>query len=523
MFGITWIDTLIIIWYFIILMIIGFSFYARTHTESELFLAGRRLTWPAIGFSLFATNVSSTTIIGLAGSAYVYGVAVSAYEWMATIVLIFGVIFIFPFYSLHGISTIPEFLEMRFNAAIRRYISVFTILLSVIIDIAASLYAGALLIAIFIPGTSIWVTCLVLAILSGVYTAGGGLAAVVYTDILQAVLIMMACTILSFAVFSQYDFSWSQAINSLDHLQLQLFRPSDDGFLPWTGIILGLPLLSFYVWLINQYIVQRVLGAKNLNHARWGALFGATLKLCALFIMVFPGLMAINLFPNLDNPDMVFPTLVKDLLPPGVLGIMLAGVMAAIMSSLDSALNAASTLIVLDLIKPNKPNLDSKQLARIGKSIILGLMIFAGVWAPFISYFSGLFDYVQIALAYLIPPVVAVFVAGIFLPGTHCRSAFWTLVSGHTWSALLMFLTLQDVLTVHYTMITFLLFLISMFTIITLNHVLTPEANTSKDLTNLTWYTRSFPAEVKTKWYFDYKVLSIGILILLCITVWKFV
>ena len=321
MFGITWVDSLIIVWYFIILLIIGFSFYSRTHTESELFLAGRRLTWPAIGFSLFATNISSTTMIGLAGSAYVYGVAVSSYEWMATLVLIFGVLFIFPFYFHHRISTIPEFLEKRFNVAIRRYVSMFTILLSVVIDIAASLYAGALLIAIFLPGTNIWITCFVLAVLAGLYTAGGGLAAVVYTDILQAVLIIMAGTILSFAVFSQYDFSWTAATDGLQELHLQIFRPAHDSFLPWTGIVLGLPLLSFYVWIINQYIVQRILGAKNINHARWGALFGASLKLLVLFIMVIPGLMAINLLPELENPDMVFPTLVKELLPPGVLGI----------------------------------------------------------------------------------------------------------------------------------------------------------------------------------------------------------
>lgn len=522
MFGITWVDSLIIVWYFIILLIIGFSFYSRTHTESELFLAGRRLTWPAIGFSLFATNISSTTMIGLAGSAYVYGVAVSSYEWMATLVLIFGVLFIFPFYFHHRISTIPEFLEKRFNVAIRRYVSMFTILLSVVIDIAASLYAGALLIAIFLPGTNIWITCFVLAVLAGLYTAGGGLAAVVYTDILQAVLIIMAGTILSFAVFSQYDFSWTAATDGLQELHLQIFRPAHDSFLPWTGIVLGLPLLSFYVWIINQYIVQRILGAKNINHARWGALFGASLKLLVLFIMVIPGLMAINLLPKLDNPDMVFPTLVKELLPPGVLGIMLAGVLAAIMSSLDSALNSASTLIVIDLIKPLRPHLESKQLARIGKSITLGLMIFAGVWAPFISYFSGLFDYVQIALAYLIPPVVTVFLAGIFLPGTHGRSALWTMVSGHFFSGIFIILTLNDILKVHYTLITFLLFLISCFSIFILNHLLSPGQDEPKDLTALTWIHRPQVKENSGHRLYDHKLLSIIILCLLLLTVWKF-
>ena len=517
--GLHLIDLTIVLWYIVILLIIGLSFSKRTKTESELFLAGRRLTWPAIGFSLFASNISSTTIIGLAGLGYTYGVAASNYEWMATIILILGIFFFFPYYLKHRVTTVPEFLEKRFNADVRKYVSAFTILLSVVIDIAASLYAGSLIIQVFYPNVQIWQTCMLLAIIAGIYTAAGGLAAVVYTDILQSVLVLMGCFILFLAVLGQYGFSWVEAVDHIDPQMMHMILPGHDPHLPWIGTVLGLPILGFYVWIINQYIVQRILAARSLSHARWGALLGAGLKLTILFLMVMPGVMAIPLFPGLDNPDKVFPSLMTSLLPPGVLGLVLAAIIAAIMSSLDSALNSASTLIVNDFLKPSNPNQSTKQFARLGKYTTLFLMIFAGAWAPLISKFEGLFVYVQVALAYLIPPIVVVFIGGFVSTRISGKAAFRTLVVGHLLSIVFILAQLDDVTGIHYTVLPFLLFGFNAG-VLSLMTYLYPNRDSTK-LVETTFYSGVVIEEPKVAWYQDYRwqvgLLLLGTLVLLIV------
>jgi len=444
-------DIGIIIGYFLVIILIGVIVSRKTDTGEDLFLAGRSLGWGVIGFSLFASNISSTTLIGLTGQAYQTGISVSNYEWMAAVVLVFMAIFFIPFYIRSKIDTIPEFLERRFDVRSRKYFSVITIFLSIIVDTAGGLYAGAIVVNVFFPEIDIIYTILALGIFAGLYTAAGGLKAVVYTDVLQAIILIFGSSMIAYLMFAEFDFSWSAAIASVPDGNLSMIRPIDDSALPWLGTLIGVPILGFYYWGTNQYIVQRVLGARDIKNARWGALLGGFLKLPVLFIMVIPGVFAFSVFPDLTDPDMVFPTMVANMLPIGITGIVLAGLIAAIMSSIDSTLNSASTLITMDFIKPKNPNLSAKQTAKIGRWTTLILMAIACTWAPLIEQFDGIFQYIQEAFAYIVPPVVAIFILGMFWRRGNRHAAFWTLVGGHSLSAIIFTLVQMELINIHFT------------------------------------------------------------------------
>jgi SSS family solute:Na+ symporter len=455
-------DGAIIAIYFLAVLAIGLVVAFKTRTGDDLFLAGRSLNYGVIGFSLFASNISSTTLIGLAGDAYKSGLAVANYEWMAGVVLALMAVFVIPLYLRTRITTIPEYLEQRFDRRSRLYFSAITIFLSIMVDTAGGLYAGALVLKTFFPDLVVWQTCAVLALVAGVYTAAGGLKAVVYTDVIQAIVLIVGCTVLAVIVFGRLDYDWGKVTASLPAGHLSLLRPLDDPLLPWLGTLIGVPVLGFYYWATNQYIVQRVLGARSVEHARWGANLGGLLKLLPLFIMVLPGAMASLIYPDLPNKDMVFPVLVTRLLPPGLMGLVLAGLIAAIMSSIDSTLNSASTLIVCDFLTPSGGKLEPKQVARYGRITTVVLMVVAAAWAPMIGNFQGLFSYIQQAFSYIVPPVVAVFVIGIFWRGGGARAAFRTLIVGHLICGAVFVMTLSGALKLHFTVIAGLLTLGSM-------------------------------------------------------------
>jgi len=311
---------------------------------------------------------------------------------------------------------------------------VLTIFTSAIIDTAGGIYAGTVVLRTFFPELPFVPTALGLAIIAGVYTAAGGLAAVVYTDILQAVILLIGSTFIAVITFAEFDFFWAKATAQLPENHLSLMRPMDAEGLPWLGTLVGVPILGFCYWGLNQYIVQRILGARNLKNARWGAMLGGFLKLLPLFIMVLPGAFALQLYPDLGNPDQVFPTLMTDLLPVEIVGIVMAGLIAAIMSTIDSTLNSASTLITIDFIKPGRESLSPEETGRIGRITTIVLMLVAAAWAPMIRYFPGLWSYIQSVLSYLVPPVVTVFLLGVFWPRTNGNGALATLIGGHALS-----------------------------------------------------------------------------------------
>ena len=357
----------------------------------------------------------------------------------------------------------PEFLELRFDRRSRLYFSAITVVLSIVVDTAGGLYAGALVLKVFWPDLVIWQTCVVLAVVAGLYTAAGGLKAVVYTDVIQAVVLILGTALMTWLIFAEFDFSWAAATAGLPEGQLSLIRPLDDPGLPWFGTLTIVPVLGFWYWATNQYITQRVLGAKNLEHARWGAMLGGGLKLLPLFIMVLPGAMAINLLPErLDNPDMVFPTLVTQYLPIGVIGLVLAGLIAAIMSSVDSTLNSASTLIVHDFIEPHHPEFRPEKVGMYGRVTTLILMVVAAAWAPFIAEMGGLFAYLQQAFSIIVPPVAVIFLVGVFWRGATPGGAFYTLLIGHAIGLVILVLRVNGAITVHFTYTAFLLLVISL-------------------------------------------------------------
>ncbi len=462
------IDLGIIIAYFFVVLAIGLWMSRGQESGEDLFLAGRSLGWTSIGFSLFASNISSTTLIGLVGAAYMGGLYVSNYEWMATIVLVFFVFYYVPIFLRTRISTIPEFLELRFGPASRKYFSGLTIITNVLVDTAGSLYAGAVVLKVFFPELDLFFTCVVLAIVAGLYTAAGGLAAVVYTDVIQAVVLLLGSCLLTYNVFAHdaINFSWETVKQSLDAGLFSVVSPEhhplSDPNLPWLGTLVGVPILGFYFWVTNQFIVQRVLGAKDEDNARWGALLGGLLKLPVIFIMVLPGVLAKLIFPDLQNGDQVFPTLVTQLLPVGVIGLVLAGLIAAIMSSIDSTLNSASALVTLDFVAPSRPGLSDREVTKIGRITMGIIMILAALWAPQIANFQGLFAYLQEVLAYLVPPVAVLFLFGVFKSGGSGHTAIATLLGGHVASVGTFVLQKMEVIpSIHFTIVAGGLFALS--------------------------------------------------------------
>ncbi len=500
-----------------VVFLIGLYVSSSMETSKDLFLAGKSLRWPAIGFSLFASNISSSTMIGLAGAAYTTGIAIANYEWMASAVLLFMALFCIPVFLKSNITTLPELLEKRYSRKSRLYYSGITILLSILVDTSGGLYAGALTLQLFFPSLEIWQTCVALAIFAGFYTAIGGLKAVVYTDFIQAIILLIGSIVLTYIVFDKIDFNWAQLTADLPEGHLSLIRPLSDPNMPWLGTFLGLPVLGFWYWSTNQYITQRILGAKNIEEARWGAVLGGFLKLIPLFTMVIPGVVAIQLFPNLENGDLVYPTLIKELLPTGLLGLVVAGLIAAIMSSVDSTLNSASTLVVHDFLITPKRQYSSSQTMFMSRASTLVFMIVAALWAPFIGDFGGLYFYLQQAFAILVPPVVVIYVMGLFTSRGCGETGFYTLLFGHLIGVLGFVANQKQWINIHFSILAGLATVLcfAFFLLISLN------ANpVSKDKTvrfSINDIKPSFPVS----WYCDYRiwtgiVFSILISIVVC-------
>ena len=498
--------------YFVLVLYIGLRMARRTHSGEDLFLAGRRLGWIPVGFSLFASNISSTTLVGLSGAAYVWGIAVSNYEWMAAFVLVFFAVFIIPCYLNARITTVPEFLERRFDRRSRLYFSGLTLFSNIAVDTAGTLFAGAMVITLFFPQLDLFTACLSLAVLAGVYTAAGGLAAVVYTDVLQAVVLLVGACMVSYLSFAELDFSWARVVAETPPENLSLMLPLDDPNLPWLGTLVGVPILGFYFWCTNQFIVQRVLGARSIAHARWGALFAGLLKLPVLYLMVLPGVMAGVFLPQLDNGDMVFPALVTTLLPSGLAGLVIAGLLAALMSSIDSTLNSASTLLTMDFMQPERRGWSARRTAWVGRICVVGFMLLAVSISPLIENFPGLFHYLQSALAYLVPPVAVVFIFGLFWRGASAAGAIATLLGGHAVSALLFALSLVGVVNLHFTIVAGLLGLVSTFIMLLSSRFGSPPGE--EQLLQYTFTGADIAQVPALAWWQDYRWHSLALLLL---------
>jgi SSS family solute:Na+ symporter len=415
-------DLAIIAIYAIGIVALGLITSRRSASAEDYFLASRSMRWPTIGLALLASNISSTTLIGLAGAAYAIGISVYNYEWMAAMVLAFFCVFFLPFLLRSKVYTLPEYLERRYDRRARLYFSGLTIFLNIVVDTAGTLFGGALMLKLVMPGLPLWQIVAILAASAGVYTVVGGLRAVIYTETVQAVILLGASFFIAWFAFDKAG-GWDHVMSSIDPAKLSLVRPNDDPGVPWLGTLIGASLIGFYFWCTNQFMVQRILSAKDENHGRWGALFAGFLKLPVLFLMVLPGTCAILLYPNLERADLVYPTLVFDLLPHGLIGLVMAGFFAAIMSSIASTFNSAATLLTMDFIRPLRPSADDASLVRTGRIATMVFMVLAVYWAPQIERFASLWQYLQAVLAYAVGPICALFLVGLFWRGANATGA----------------------------------------------------------------------------------------------------
>ncbi|MBT4033347.1 MAG: sodium/solute symporter [Candidatus Marinimicrobia bacterium] len=421
-------DFVVIILYFVLVIGVGIYFSRRNTNSTEYFLAGRNVGWIAIGASLFASNISSEHFIGLAGTGSSSGLAVGHFEWLAAFMVLFlGWIFV-PFYLKSGVFTMPEFLEKRYGKASRRYLTSVSIIAYVITKISVTLYAGGLLIH-KILGWDMMTSAIVLIVVTGIYTIAGGLSAVIYTELVQAFILIGGAIALTLLGLNEVGgFTGLQAKLPVEYFQM--FKAFDHPDFPWTGIIFGAPILGVWYWCTDQFIVQRVLSAKNINHARSGAILAGFLKILPVFILVLPGLIAAALFGT--TGDEAYPTLVTSyLLPSGIKGIVIASLLAALMSSLASVFNSTSTLFTIDFYKNFRPDSSEAELVLVGRLATTVMVVLGVLTVPLITMLSGqLFVYLQSVQAYISPPIAAVFILGIFWSRANATGAISALGVG---------------------------------------------------------------------------------------------
>lgn len=477
-------DWLMIVAYFALLAVVVIFTIKRQKIESgeDLFLGGRSVGWLAIGASIFAANIGSEHLIGLAGSGAVAGLSQSHWEFHAWVLVMMSWVFL-PFYYKSGVSTMPEFLERRFGAKARWILSLVSLAAYVLTKISVTVFAGALFFEVMLPDmqltigtttiTSFWIGAVATVILAGVYSSIGGLSAVVYTDLVQTGIILAGT--LSVTAFALYHLGNSGVVlpdgssaNSLadgwqvlkatikstgNVEQFGLWHSLSHKAFPWLGVVVASATIGVWYWCTDQFIIQRTLAAKNLTNARRGAIWGAALKLCPVFLFLVPGMLGFALHhqhvvidgsafaiplkgaadgSQVINGDTVFPTLVQTLLPKGFRGLVVAGMIAALMSSLASLFNSVSALFTVDVYQKLKPNAPARKLVTIGRTTTVVMTVLGLLWLPIMKAISGggLYQYIQSVQSFLAPPIVAVFVMGLVWKRMNLRGAVWGLGLG---------------------------------------------------------------------------------------------
>jgi SSS family solute:Na+ symporter len=424
----TGLDIAVLAAYFVLIFGIGFSFARRNRSSQEYFLADRSVGWFAIGTSLFATNISSEHFIGLAGSGATTGLAVGHFEWLAVfMVLTLGWVFT-PFYLRSAVFTMPEFLERRYGPACRWYLTTVSVLAYIFTKISVSLYAGSLLLETLI-GWDFYTSAVVMVVATGVYTVAGGLSAVIYTELVQAIILLGGAIVLTLLGLNEVG-GWDELRARVPADFFSMIRPVSHPDFPWTGIFFGAPILGLWYWCTDQAMVQRVLGASDETNARGGTMLAALLKITPVFVLVLPGVIAKALYPDVTG-DNAYPLLVLRLLPSGLTGLMVAALMAALMSSLAATFNSSSTLVTFDVYKKLRPRATDAQLVRVGQIATVVMVVLGILWVPFIRTLSSqMFVYLQSVSAYISPPIAVVFLAGVFWPRATRQGAFTALVAG---------------------------------------------------------------------------------------------
>jgi SSS family solute:Na+ symporter len=482
------VDILFVILY--LLIIAGVSIWSIRRAKSspsDYFLANRNLGWWVIGASILASNVGSEHIVGLAGTGATSGLVMGHYELHSWIVLVLGWVFV-PFYMRSMVYTMPEFLERRFNAKTRRLLSIIQLLSYVIAKASVTIFAGALVFNSFL-GVDFWTGAIILVIVTGIYTILGGLHTVMYTEAIQAIVLLLGSAVLLFIGLEKVG-GWHAMISSVPKEKLNMFPSLRDPNFPWLGILFASPIVGLWYWCTDQHIVQRCLAGKNEREARRGTIFAAYLKLFPFFIFLVPGVIAVALVNQgkltLTDNNAAFPTLVKSLMPLGFRGLLAGGLLAALMSSLASVYNACSTLFTMDIYQKMKPEASGKELVRVGR-IATGVVVLLGMaWIPLMSRISGtLYQYLQSVQSYLAPPIAAVFLLGVFFKRLNGTGALTAMVVGFIIGIIKLTLELfqtnltgilHDFATINFLYFCIYLFLFSVVVMVVVS-LLTPKPN----------------------------------------------
>jgi len=431
------VDLVIIGIYFAIVFGIGFYFSRKERTSEDYFLASRNIGWFAIGASLFVSNISTEHFIGLAGSGATSGLAVGHFEWLACLMLLLlGWVFV-PFYLRSNVFTMPEFLERRFNRDCATYLASISVIAYIFTKISVHLYAAAIVLE-RVVGWSPLTAAVILVVATGIYTIAGGLAAVIYTDLVQTLILLAGAIALTIIGLDKVGgFAGLRAAVPTDYFHM--IKPATDGEFPWTGIFFGAPILGIWYWCTDQVIVQRVLSAKDEGHAKAGTIFAGFLKVLPVFVLVLPGLIAFALYPQLfhvvdgrvTNGDIAYPTMIVNLLPPGLVGLMIAALLAALMGAMSSVFNSASTMVTLDFYKKFRPAATESQLVFFGRMATGAMVLLGLLWVPYIHHLSPqLYIYLQSVQAYISPPIAVCFIFGILWPRLNGQGAISSLLVG---------------------------------------------------------------------------------------------
>ncbi len=419
----------------------------KSETSADYFLAGRDATWLAIGSSIFASNIGSEHLVGLAGAGASSGMAMAHWEMHGWIILILAWFFV-PFYARSGVFTMPEFLEKRYNKGARSVLSIISLVSYVFTKVAVTVYAGGIVFKQVFGIESMfgidffWISAIGLVVLTGIYTTLGGMRAVLATSVLQTPILLIGSIVILIIGLIKVG-GWSEVmeicravpVNDYGDTMTELMRSAKDKDFPWTGVILGSAIIGFWYWCTDQFIVQRVLSGRNMTHSRRGAILGAGFKLLPVFIFLIPGMIAYALntkgMIHLPDSDSAFAVLVKELLPLGFKGLVVGGILAALMSSLASLFNSSATLFTVDFYEKFRPQATEKELVRVGRIATVVVVVLGVLWIPVMKGLGKfLYAYLQDVQSMLAPGIAAVFLLGILSKKITPKAGLWGLLVG---------------------------------------------------------------------------------------------
>ncbi len=447
----------IILFCFVLIGVIVWVMKQKQDNSADYFLGGRDATWIAIGASIFASNIGSEHLIGLAGAGASSGMAMAHWEIQGWMILILGWVFV-PFYSRSMVYTMPEFLERRYNPQSRTILSIISLVSYVLTKVAVTVYAGGLVFQQVFGIQELWgidffwISAIGLILITAVYTIFGGMKSVLYTSVLQTPILLLGSLVILVLGLRELG-GWDEMmriagatpVNEYGDTMTNLMRSNRDANFPWLGALIGSAIIGFWYWCTDQYIVQRVLSGKNQRESRRGSIFGAYLKLLPVFLFLIPGMVAYALhqqslpdggfLPLLEsgvhNADAAFPTLVARLLPAGVKGLVVCGILAALMSSLASLFNSSSMLFTIDFYKRFKPNTSEKKLVVIGQIATVVIVVLGVLWIPVMrSVGDVLYAYLQDVQSVLAPGIASAFLLGVTWKRASAKGGMWGLIAG---------------------------------------------------------------------------------------------